>query len=233
MRFDGKRVLVTGAASGIGAATAALFARDGAEVVAFDIAPAVGVLPLDVTDADAVRAAVAEHGPFDIVLNIAGVCRLAHLADTTLEEWQRQLSVNLTAPFLVSQAAMPGLVERRGNIVNVASVAGLRGQAYSAAYCASKAGVVMLTKSLALEFARRGVRVNCVAPGQVDTPLVVGVANAFPPNVNDRLIQRNMNILPPGVSSPEDVAEGIAYLASDAAKTVTGTALSIDGGIIS
>jgi NAD(P)-dependent dehydrogenase (short-subunit alcohol dehydrogenase family) len=232
-RFIGKKVLVTGAASGIGAATAALFAKEGAEVVAFDITPADGVLRLDVTDHEAVRAAIAEHGPFDVVANVAGVCRLTHFADLTVQEWERQLAINLTAPMVVCQAAMPGLVERKGNIVNVASVAGLRGQAYSAAYCASKAGVVMLTKSLALEFARRGVRVNCVAPGQVDTPLVVGVANDFPEKANDRLIARNMNILPPGQSSPEDIADAIAYLASDAARTVTGIALSVDGGIIS
>jgi meso-butanediol dehydrogenase/(S,S)-butanediol dehydrogenase/diacetyl reductase len=233
MRFVGKKVLVTGAASGIGAATAALFTKEGADVVAFDITPADGVLELDVTDTPAVQAAVAEHGPFDVVANVAGVCRLTHFGDLTLQEWNRQIAINLTAPFVVSQAAMPGLVERKGNIVNVASIAGLRGQAYSAAYCASKAGVVMLTKSLALEFARRGVRVNCVAPGQVDTPLVTGVANQFPENVNDRLIARNMNILPPGVSSPDDIADAIAYLASDAAKTVTGVALTVDGGIIS
>ena len=233
MRFAGKKVLITGAASGIGAATAALFAKEGADLVAFDIQAAEGVLQLDVTDTEAVRAAVAEHGPFDIVLNVAGVARLQHFADLTLEEWNRQLSINLTAPMVVCQAAMPGLVERGGNIVNVASVAGLKGQAYSAAYCASKAGVVMLTKSLALEFARRGVRVNCVAPGQVDTPLVVGIANNFPENANARLIQRNMNVLPPGQSAPEDIADAIAYLASDAAKTVTGIALSVDGGIIS
>ena len=233
MRFQGKRVLVTGAASGIGKATAALFAAEGAEVVAFDIAEAPGVLPLDVTDSAAAQAAVLEHGPFDVVANVAGVCRLDHLADVTLEEWNRQIAVNLTATFVICQAAMPGLVERKGSIVNVASVAGMRGQAYSAAYCASKAGVVMLTKSLALEFARRGVRVNCVSPGQVDTPLVTGVAHAFPENVNSRLIDRNLNILPPGQSSPEDIADAITYLASDAAKTITGVALTIDGGMIS
>ncbi len=233
MRFDGKRVFLTGAASGIGKATAALFRAEGADLVAFDIAEGPGLLKLDVTDSDAARAAVLEHGPFDVVLNVAGVARLQHLADVTLEEWNRQIAVNLTATFVICQAAMPGLVERKGNIVNIASVAGVRGQAYSAAYCASKAGVVMLTKSLALEFARRGVRVNCVAPGQVDTPLVVGVAHDFPENVNNRLIERNMNILPPGQSSPEDIAEAVAYLASDAAKTVSGATLTVDGAMIS
>ena len=233
MRFQDKKVLVTGAASGIGAATAALFTKEGADVVAFDIAPADGVIKLDVTDAAAVQAAIAEHGPFDIVANVAGVAKLAHLADTTLQEWSRQMAVNLTAPFVVSQAAMPGLVERKGNIVIVASCAGVKPQAYGSAYSASKAGVIGLTKALALEFARRGVRVNCVAPGQVDTPLVTGIANDFPENANARLIQRNMNILPPGQSTPEDIADAIAFLASDEAKTITGTCLSVDGGIVS
>lgn len=232
-RFAGKKVFLTGAASGIGKATAELFRKEGADLVAFDIAPADGVLRLDVTDSEAARAAVLEHGPFDVVLNIAGVAKLAHLADTTLDEWNRQIAINLTATFVICQAAMPGLVERKGNIVNMASVAGIRGQAYSAAYCASKAGVVMLTKSMALEFARRGVRVNCVAPGQVDTPLVTGIAHDFPPNANNRLIERNMNILPPGQSAPEDIAEAVAYLASDAARTVTGATLTVDGGMIS
>ena len=129
MRFQDKKVLVTGAASGIGAATAALFAKEGAEVVAFDIAPADSVIRLDVTDAAAVQAAIAEHGPFDIVANVAGVAKLAHLGDTTLQEWNRQMAVNLTAPFVVCQAAMPGLVERKGNIVIVACCAGVKRQA--------------------------------------------------------------------------------------------------------
>lgn len=229
MRFADKRVLVTGAASGIGAATAALFTREGAEVHAFDIADAPGVRYLDVRDSAAARAAVASIGPLDVLANVAGLVRLRHTADVTLEEWQLQLDVNLTAPFVLSQAALPGLVETKGNIVNVASVAGLRGQAYSAAYCASKAGLVMLTKSLAQEFASRGVRVNCVCPGQVDTPLVAGVAKNFPAEVDFSLIQRLMNVGPTS-SAPEEVAEAIAYLASAAARSVTGTALSIDGG---
>ena len=98
----------------IGAATAALFSKEGADLVAVDIQPADGVLKLDVTDHDAVRALIAEQGPFDIVLNVAGVAKLVHFADQTIEEWNRQLAINLTAPMVVCQAAMPGLIERKG-----------------------------------------------------------------------------------------------------------------------
>jgi meso-butanediol dehydrogenase/(S,S)-butanediol dehydrogenase/diacetyl reductase len=233
VRFAGKHVLVTGAASGVGRATAALFAEEGATVVGLDVTPAEGVLVCDLTDSEHVRALVVDHGPFDVVLNVAGVVRLEHLADISLDSWQRQLDVNLTAPFVVSQAALPGLLARKGNIVNVASVAGLRGQAYSAAYCASKAGLVMLTKAMALELSQSGVRVNCVCPGGIDTPLVAGVAKAMPSGLDDKLMQRLYNVLPPGFSQPEEIAEAIAYLASDAARSITGTALSIDGGIVS
>jgi len=227
-RFEGKRVLVTGAASGIGAATAALFRREGADVVAYDIQAAEGVQQLDVTDFAAVREAVTVAGPFDVVANVAGMVRMAHVGELPLEVWQKHLDLNLTAPFVVSQAALPGLLERRGNIVNVASIAGLRGQAYSAAYCASKAGVVALTKSMAVELAKQGVRVNCVCPGQVDTPLVEGVAKSFPAEIDWKLIERQMN-LGPQSSAPAEIAEAIAYLASDTARSVTGHALTIDG----
>lgn len=233
MRFVGKRVLVTGAASGVGKATAELFAREGAEIVALDVQEAPGVRQCDLTDSDNARSIVAASGPFDVVLNIAGIAQLSHFADVTLESWQKQLDVNLTAPFVVSQAALPGLMERKGNIVNVASVAGLRGQAYSAAYCASKAGLVMLTKSMALELSQKGVRVNCVCPGGVDTALVAGVAKAMPRDLDPTLLARLYNVMPPGFSQPEEIAEAIAYLASDAARSITGTALSIDGGIVS
>lgn len=233
MRFDGKRVLVTGAASGVGLETAALFDREGAEVVRVDVTPGEGVIACDLTDSEAARAVVVDQGPFDVVCNVAGIVRLDHVAEVSLETWQRHLDVNLTAPFVVSQAALPGLLERRGNIVNVASVAGLRGQAYSAAYCASKAGVVMLTKSMALELAKAGVRVNCVCPGGINTPLLGGVARTMPKDLDADLMARLYNPLPPGFADPDEVAEAIAYLASDAARSVTGAALSIDGGTLS
>jgi NAD(P)-dependent dehydrogenase (short-subunit alcohol dehydrogenase family) len=233
VRFAGKRVLLTGAASGVGKETAALFAREGADLVMLDVAEAPDVVQVDLTDSARVRDLVTGAGPFDVVLNVAGIVRLDHIAELSLETWQRHLDVNLTAPFVVSQAALPGLIERKGNIVNVASVAGLRGQAYSAAYCASKAGLVMLTKSMALELSKAKVRVNCVCPGGINTPLLSGVAKTMPANLDDSLMARLYNPLPPGFADPDEIAEAIAYLASDAARSITGSALSIDGGTLS
>jgi NAD(P)-dependent dehydrogenase (short-subunit alcohol dehydrogenase family) len=235
MRFDGKVALVTGAASGIGAATAALLAAEGATVVGLDVADAPGVRRCDVSDRTqvdaAVEATVAEHGGIDVVANVAGMIRFGHFADLTPEAWQRQLDVNVTGPFHVCQAAMPSLLERRGCVVNVASVAGLRGQAYSAGYCASKAALVMLTRALAVEFAGAGVRVNCVCPGTVMTPLIVAVGEAIPADVDQALMDR-LNGVMPGLIEPSEVAEAIAYLASDAARSVTGAALPVDLGVL-
>lgn len=232
MRFDGKRVLVTGAASGIGKATVELFSREGATVVGLDIVQAPGIVCCDVTDPEQARAAVRDSFPLDVVANVAGMVRLSHVETTSLADWQQHLDLNLTAPFVLSQAALPSLLERGGNIVNVASVAGLKGQAYTSAYCASKAGLVMLTKSMALELSKRGVRVNCVCPGGVDTPLVGRVADSLPSDLDWSLMARLDNVIP-GFSSPGEIAEAIAYLASDAAASITGTALVIDGGTIS
>jgi NAD(P)-dependent dehydrogenase (short-subunit alcohol dehydrogenase family) len=230
-RFAGKKVFLTGAASGIGKATHALFTAEGADVVAVDVNEAPGVRQLDITDTPAVVELVTSSGPFDVVLNVAGIVRLEHTTEVSLQDWDRQIAVNLTAPFAIIQAALPGLVERKGNIVNVGSIAGVKGQAYSAAYCASKGGVVMMTKGLAVEYARKGVRVNAVCPGMVWTPLVEGVAANMRDDFNEKLMSRAYNLLPPGTSQPEEIADAIAYLASDAARSVTGAALMIDGGI--
>ncbi|MDT4919247.1 MAG: hypothetical protein QOI15_149 [Pseudonocardiales bacterium] len=232
-RFAGKVVLVTGAASGIGAATATMFREGGADVVGVDLSAADDVIAGDVTDPESVRSFVAEavkrHGGIDVVANVAGIVRFAHVEDVTLDDWQQQLAVNLTGPFLVSQAALPSLVERRGCIVNVASIAGLRGQAYTAAYCASKGGLIMLTKSMALEFATRGVRVNAVCPSSVLTPMIQGVAPTIPADAEPKLMARLMAVNE-GWVAPEEIAESIAYLASHAARSITGTTLLIDGG---
>jgi meso-butanediol dehydrogenase / (S,S)-butanediol dehydrogenase / diacetyl reductase len=236
-RFEDKVALVTGASSGIGAATAGLLAAEGATVVGLDLAgDGEGVLRTDVTDPGSVAAAVdtvvERHGRLDLAINCAGIMRFGRIEEIDVADWQRHLAVNLTGPFLVSQAAIPHLLETKGSIVSVASIAGVKGQAYTSAYCASKGGVVLFTKSLALELASRGVRVNCVCPGGVDTPLIMGALESMPADAERSLMARLDSVIP-GMVQPTEVAEAIAYLASDAARMITGTALMLDGGTMS
>lgn len=229
--------LVTGVASGIGRAVAERLVADGATVVGLDLRAEgpdrVEVVAGDVTDRAAVDAvvayAVAAHGRLDVVANVAGIPQFGRVDDLSDAEWQRQLDVNLTGPFTVCRAALPHLRATRGCIVNVASIAGLQGQAYTAAYCASKGGLVALTRALAVELALDGVRVNCVCPAAVDTPLLAEVAHRIPPDADPRLLDR-LQMLMPGLVTPGQVADAVAWLASDAAALVTGQALALDGG---
>ncbi len=244
-RYEGRVVIVTGAASGIGRATAARLAAEGAVVAAADrdLAGATETVAtvvtaggratahqLDVSDPDAavtfVAEAVAAHGRLDVLANVAGILRFAHATEHSRADWDQTLAVNLSGPWFLMQAALPHLEATRGNIVNVASAAGLVGQAYTAAYCASKGGLVLLTKSLAVEYASRKVRVNCVCPGQVDTNLLADFA--FPEGADSRLLDKLLPLV--RAATPEEIATLIAYLASDEARYVTGAALPIDGG---
>jgi NAD(P)-dependent dehydrogenase (short-subunit alcohol dehydrogenase family) len=229
--------LVTGVSSGIGRAVAERLVADGATVVGLDLRAegpdGVEVVAGDVTDRAAVDAvvahAVAAQGRLDVVANVAGIPQFGRVDDLSDAEWQRQLDVNLTGPFTVCRAALPHLRATRGCIVNVASIAGLQGQAYTAAYCASKGGLVALTRALAVELALDGVRVNCVCPAAVDTPLLAEVAHRIPPDADPRLLDR-LQMLMPGLVTPGQVADAVAWLASDAAALVTGQALALDGG---
>lgn len=243
-RHSNKVALITGAASGIGRATAIRLAQEGASVVLGDVnmqglaetrellpsATRVGCIELDVSTQascqQAVDYAVAEFGRLDVLCNIAGISLCRNFTQISAEEWQRIVAINLNGVFHMCQSAMPHLLESRGNIVNMASTAGLEGLAYNAGYCATKAAVVMLSKSLALEFSAKGVRVNALCPGAVETPL--SAKFDMPEGADPALLGRMFPLL--DMSKPEEIAAAVAYLASDEARFVTGVAFAIDGG---
>lgn len=235
MRLDGKRVFVTGAASGIGAATVDGLTREGAAVVGVDIATGENVRTCDVTDPASVTAAigdaVADLGGLDVCVNVAGVNQMVRFDDLSVDVLRRHLDVNLVGPMLVTQAALPHLRASRGNVVTVASISGLQGQPYNSAYCASKGGLLLLMRSLAVELAADGVRVNCVCPGGVDTPLAAGATAGLPADADFTLFARMTGVLG-GMMPPSDIAQSIAYLASDEASSITGAALVVDRGTL-
>lgn len=245
-RFTGKSVVISGAGGGIGRGCAERFAREGARVFCADLdldaAERTAVIvreqggdavahPLEVTDPEACRATIeaAErtHGGVDVLVNVAGVGGLTPTTDVSLEEWNRVIGVNLTGTFLMCQAAIGALVASKGAIVNMASVAGVRAVPYNAAYCASKGGVIMLTKALAIEFGTAGVRANCLCPSAVDT----GFLSTFtmPEHADPNLFVRGSGVIKQ-MLTPEKIAASVAFLASDDASMVTGTALMMDGG---
>jgi NAD(P)-dependent dehydrogenase (short-subunit alcohol dehydrogenase family) len=229
-RFQGKVALVSGAASGIGAAVVARLVQEGAHVVSCDIAPIEDGVVCDVRDAgscaDAVSATLDRHGRLDVLANVAGIAMGARIEDVTPEEWRRVIDVNLTGTFLLSQAALPALLATTGTIVNMASVAGISATPYNAAYCASKGGVIMLTKSMALELAKTGVRVNAVCPASVETPFLRNFT--LPEDADLSLLMRSLSPMGHIIDAAE-VAGAVAYLASDDAASVSGTTLVLDG----
>ena len=230
-RLENKVALVSGAASGIGAAVVERFIEEGATVVTADIAEIEDGVICDVTDPESCAAAIAEtlerHDQLDILVNVAGIGAGNRIEDVTPQEWRRLIEVNLTGTFFLSQAALPALLESTGVIVNMASLAGIQGTPYNAAYCASKGGVIALTKSMALELAAAGVRVNAVAPGAVDTPFLNDYR--LPEDADMTLIQRSISPLGRLIEADE-VAAAVVYLASNDAANVSGTTLVIDGG---
>ena len=175
----------------------------------------------------AVDAAVGAWGRLDVLGNIAGVSQFHLFEEMPEEAWNTMLAINVSAVVFTSQAAIPHLLEAKGNIVNMASVAGLIGQAYTAAYCATKGAVVQLTRALAMEYVETPLRVNAVAPGGVETPLNTKLE--FPEAMNWKLARRYMGWR--GMAKAEEIAAAVAYLASDEARFVHGEVLSIDGGV--
>jgi len=245
-RFAGKVVLVSGAGSGIGRATALQLAREGASLFCVDVdapaaeavakeATALGASALacacDVSSLAQVEAAVAacvlEFGRLDGLCHAAGILHMANTHEHSLEAWERVLAVNLTGTFLICRAALPHLLAARGAIVNVASTAGLRGMPWGAAYGASKGGVLAFTRTLAVEYGKRGLRANSVCPGSIDTPMSAGAQ--IPADADRELLQR---ILPlDHARGPETVATVIALLLSDDAAHMNGEDVRVDGGM--
>jgi NAD(P)-dependent dehydrogenase (short-subunit alcohol dehydrogenase family) len=247
--LQGKVALVTGGASGIGRAVALAFAGAGARIALFDVdteggrkataaVRAVGVGAVHIAGnatvsqdcRQAVETTVVSLGGLDILVNSAGVIRRTTVIDTSEAEWDHTMAVNVKSVFLTAKYAIPVMHERGGGaIVNIASGWGLVGGRDAAAYCASKGAVVQLTKAMALDHGGQGVRVNCVCPGDTDTPLLrseaaqLGVPiDVFLAEAADRPLRR--------LGRPEDVAQAALYLASDAASFVTGVVLVVDGG---
>src|SRR3954447_7897932 len=237
-RLEGKVCVITGAASGIGAESARMFTDEGAHVVGVDLdpgAPAELALQADVTDEDQVREAYAtarEHfGHLDVLFNNAGINPIEDESplDTTLETWERVQAVNLRGVFLCCKHGIPHLVESgRGSVINTASFVATVGAAVSqASYTASKGGVLALSKELGVEFARRGVRVNALCPGPVNTPLLQELFASDPEKAARRLVH-----LPMGrFAEAEEIANAALFLASDDASYVNASTFLVDGGL--
>ena len=250
-RLDGKVSAITGAGSGIGEATAILFAQEGAKVVAVDIDDSSGnrtVSKIKQTGGDGmfvhadvtrepdmekvVNETVSKCGKLDIMYNNAGIILVKKLVDSTESEWDRLMNVNLKGLFLGSKYAARHMISRKtGSIINTASIYGITGASHYVPYCTTKGGVIAFTKSLALELAPDKVRVNCICPGVISTPMFEGELTAWSkiqPGDNKSVFQAQHPIGRFGV--PLDIANAALYLASDESSFVTGTALVVDGG---
>ena len=245
MQIDmtGKVALVTGAASGLGRAAAIRLGQAGARLALVDVnadalAETVGLLatesiqlPADLADPDACIAVVAQaverFGQLDALCNIAGIIRMAHSHEMPRAHWEQTIAINLSAPWFLSQAAIPHLLKSEGAIVNCASSAAFIGEAYAAAYCASKAGLMNMTKAMAMEYARQPIRINAVAPGGMMTN--IGATMTFPKDAERDLVARYSGLR--GLVEVDDVADLIAMLASPAGRSYHGACISIDAGI--
>lgn len=238
-------VLVTGASSGIGAAIAIAFAENGWDVMAAgrdearleEVAEAsdrivtwTGELAESEDCDELVADTIDEFGELDCLVNNAGIIIRGKVGDTSDEDWRETMTVNLDVPFFMSRAALPHLVTSEGSIVNIASDWGLRGGERASAYCASKGGLVLLTKAMARDYARDGLRINAICPGDVDTPMLAAEAEAEGIDIDEYMEAASESVPSGRVAEPEEVASLALFLASDAAMHINGTAIAIDGG---
>jgi NAD(P)-dependent dehydrogenase (short-subunit alcohol dehydrogenase family) len=242
-RLQGKIVLVTGAAAGIGRATALRLASEGARLAladrnveglketAAELGADAPLIEYDAMDAASsmtvVDLTLEAYGRIDGVCNIAGVFSKGHLDKIGADDWERILRINLTSVFHIAQRAVPALIETKGSIVNTSSIAGLDGLAYAAAYAVAKAGVISLTKTMAIEFSGVGVRANVVCPGGVRTAM--GGSAPLPDADPALAIRRSRLPGLDGLGEPSDLAAAYAYLLSDDARYVSGSVLVVDG----
>jgi NAD(P)-dependent dehydrogenase (short-subunit alcohol dehydrogenase family) len=240
MELDGKVVLVTGAARGIGRAIAAAFEAAGARLVCMDLAPLAGEagpaflrgdLALPAERAAFVRTAQERCGRIDVLVNNAATSAHGSVLEVSLADWQRVLEVNLTAPMHLSALAAPLMARGGGGaIVNVASVQGLLAEQGNAAYNASKAGLINLTRSMALDLAPQGIRVNAVAPGAIATEKLLAALAAMPDPAQTRRDWEDLHALR-RLGTPEEVAQAVLFLASPRAAFISGAVLTVDGGM--
>jgi len=240
-RLDGKVALVTGGASGIGAATSRELTRAGAEVVIADLnleaarevaaeLPGARALQMDVTLAASIGAALDEISTLDILVNNAGIGLVGDLASTSEEDFERVMRVNAHSVYLVTRAMLPMLLMSRGSIVNIGSVAGQVGVKQRFAYCASKGAVLAMTRQIAVDYAKQ-IRCNCIAPGTVQTPFVEGYLDKYHAHEKEKVREELRMRQPIGrLGTPEDIAGLVRYLCSREAEFVQGAVISIDGG---
>jgi 2-keto-3-deoxy-L-fuconate dehydrogenase len=241
--FDltGKTALITGGASGIGAATARRLTQAGASVIIADLnesaakalateLPGAKGVAMDVTSADSIRAVMQSLNRLDILVNNAGIGLVGTIAQTDEADFARLMTVNATSVYLVTKAALPLLLAVRGSIVNIASVAGLIGIKQRFAYCASKGAVIAMTRQLAVDYPTE-LRVNCIAPGTVQSPFVEGYLQKYHAHEIDKMRVELAARQPMGrLGTPEEIAATVHYICSPEADFMTGSVVSIDGG---
>lgn len=240
-RLDGKRALITGAASGIGEATARLFAEAGATVALVDVdqtrtsgvsaeLPGSSVHICDITNEAKVDQLFRDLPAIDILVNCAGIGLVGNAEETGLNDWQRLFRVNVEGTFLMIKAALPGLRERKGNILNIGSVAGLVGVRRRFAYCATKGAVIAMTRQLAADYPTE-VRCNCIAPGTVESPFVEGYLDKFHSHEKEKVRAELHQRQPVGrMGRPDEIAKLALYVCSPAAEFMNGSVVTIDGG---